>query len=626
MIIVKFCRREENFYFFGEKRVLGKVESLNNTNTLAENELTRMKDADLTGLKYWENIAEQMRKDLVNGNPPDPGQASELLKIENHINQLRTNITARSSVSPSVVDTPVKTEEVPAQSSTKTGTPSEDTTEEAVVSEPPVHEEKNKNGWSELSKKASDFLGEWGPLALVGKGIDMVASPLLSKVGIDFSFKKGMDALMSEIGGSLFGSNTFNWGRVSLAFLTKPTEEKQVNTLSQQERTPSPSPTNTEKEVGGNEIVGELGSGDTILKKGLKIISQYESSHGTNVWNANDSGKSSWGIYQMQSEVLKGFLTYLRMNGKEVEANELSTFYNSNQLNNSQSTHDKAKDFSDRLSEEQHNYIKDYDVPNKLKKIMLKVPKKFRNNTSDITKLLLININHQFLSSTREKIITDATKGATTEEEFQNNLVNSAVKYTKTYKRAVRNRMMDLLNLRDNSKYSNAGNKSQMKSREFQNMKNSVKDEKIYREVVSSMKPGKRKELLDLAWYYLGVNESENAGMVRRFHKIAKKQNLSEKVAWCMSWFQTVLSESGNPHFQNTAWAKDGLKKGKPVKLSDALPGDVVIVERKNGGGHIGFYLKMSSSGNPIIIAGNRSDQVRVHEEDRPLLGVRRIV
>jgi len=157
-------------------------------------------------------------------------------------------------------------------------------------------------------------------------------------------------------------------------------------------------------------------------------------------------------------------------------------------------------------------------------------------------------------------------------------------------------------------------------------IKEQIDDEKIYREVVSSMKPGKRKELLDLAWHYLGVNESKNAGMVRRFHKIAKKQNLSEKVAWCMSWFQTVLSESGNPHFQNTAWAKDGLKKGKPVKLSDALPGDVVIVERENGGGHIGFYLKMSSSGNPIIIAGNKSDQVRVHEEDRPLLGVRRIV
>jgi len=249
MIVVKFCKREENLYFFGEKRVLGKVESLNNTNTLAENELTRMKDADLTGLKYWENFAEQMRKDLVNGNPPDPETALELLKIENEIAQLRKNITARSSVSPSVVDTPVKTKEVPAQSSTKMDTPSEDRTEEAVVSEPPVHEEKNKNGWSEISKKASDFLGEWGPLALVGKGIDMIASPLLSKVGIDFSFKKGMDALMSEIGGSLFGSNTFNWGRVSLAFLTKPTEEKEVNTLPQKEETPSPSPTNIGKEA-----------------------------------------------------------------------------------------------------------------------------------------------------------------------------------------------------------------------------------------------------------------------------------------------------------------------------------------------------------------------------------------
>jgi len=135
--------------------------------------------------------------------------------------------------------------------------------------------------------------------------------------------------------------------------------------------------------------------------------------------------------------------------------------------------------------------------------------------------------------------------------------------------------------------------------------------------------PPERQKIIDMAKSYLWTNEKNNSDLIAQFHKSAWINNWWCETAWCMSFVQQVLKDLGKQPAKPTAWAKDWLKIGTPVNQPN--PWDLVIVERGDGG-HIGFYIGKSGSGNPIIIWWNQgSGEVSVKEETRAVLWYRSI-
>lgn len=135
--------------------------------------------------------------------------------------------------------------------------------------------------------------------------------------------------------------------------------------------------------------------------------------------------------------------------------------------------------------------------------------------------------------------------------------------------------------------------------------------------------PPERQKIIDAVKGYLWTNEKDNAVLIAQFHKSAGVKNWDCDTAWCMSFVQQVLKDLGKQPVKPTAWARDGLNIGTPV--TKPSPGDLVIVERGEGG-HIGFYIGESDSGNPIIIWWNQGSwEVSVKEETRPVLWYRSI-
>ena len=66
------------------------------------------------------------------------------------------------------------------------------------------------------------------------------------------------------------------------------------------------------------------------------------------------------------------------------------------------------------------------------------------------------------------------------------------------------------------------------------------------------------------------------------------------------------------------------LNWGQPVKLENALLGDVVIIDR-TGGGHVFLLIGFTREGNVIGIGGNQGNKVSIAEFDKDrVLGVRR--
>lgn len=148
-------------------------------------------------------------------------------------------------------------------------------------------------------------------------------------------------------------------------------------------------------------------------------------------------------------------------------------------------------------------------------------------------------------------------------------------------------------------------------------------DPKILDQLLVNVSPEKRK-IVDAAKKYLWMNEKESPQQVEKFHTSAGANWCWAETAWCMSFVQHVLKEIWNPNYRPTSWAQDGLNMGTPTDNPE--PWDLLIVKRW-GGGHIGFFLGFAPSGKPVIIGGNQGQnwEVSIKEETRQILGYRSI-
>jgi uncharacterized protein (TIGR02594 family) len=103
--------------------------------------------------------------------------------------------------------------------------------------------------------------------------------------------------------------------------------------------------------------------------------------------------------------------------------------------------------------------------------------------------------------------------------------------------------------------------------------------------------------------------------------------SMTDETAWCAAFVGAMLKRCGLPHTGKLT-ARSYLDWGKPVDLSKAQPGDVIILWRgspTSWQGHVGFYDRQAD-GNVYLLGGNQRDMVNVsgYSIDR-VLSVRRM-
>lgn len=118
--------------------------------------------------------------------------------------------------------------------------------------------------------------------------------------------------------------------------------------------------------------------------------------------------------------------------------------------------------------------------------------------------------------------------------------------------------------------------------------------------------------IMDAATKYLGTKEypgkASNA-VVESFFARAGHPGLKDDVPWCAAFTGAVLAECG-VQGSGSLMARSYLKWGKPVDRADAMPGDVVILERgAPPSGHVAFFVRWQDD-KAVLRGGNQGDAV----------------
>lgn len=126
----------------------------------------------------------------------------------------------------------------------------------------------------------------------------------------------------------------------------------------------------------------------------------------------------------------------------------------------------------------------------------------------------------------------------------------------------------------------------------------------------ASSPPGGRADTLAIARRHLGTNPTGRRSL------------------WCADFLNLVERQAGRPG-TGSRLARAYLGYGRPVRLAEARPGDIVILSRgrrEGRGGHVG-YLVARSGGTVRLVSGNACRPRRVCESNFPagrILGIRR--
>lgn len=137
------------------------------------------------------------------------------------------------------------------------------------------------------------------------------------------------------------------------------------------------------------------------------------------------------------------------------------------------------------------------------------------------------------------------------------------------------------------------------------------------------------KKVYDLARLEIGTYEwaeGSNPRVDAYFDDVGYP-SMTDETAWCAAFVGAMLKRCGLPHTGKLT-ARSYLDWGKPVDLSKAEPGDIVVLWRgspTSWQGHVGFFDR-KADGNVYLLGGNQRDQVNVsgYSIDR-VLSVRRM-
>ena len=139
-----------------------------------------------------------------------------------------------------------------------------------------------------------------------------------------------------------------------------------------------------------------------------------------------------------------------------------------------------------------------------------------------------------------------------------------------------------------------------------------------------------QRKAYELAKTFTGLQEIEGAEdepkIVAMFADVGHAWVKDDETAWCAAFVGAMLERVGLPSTRALN-ARSYLKWGKPVKLSQAHLGDLVVFSRgdPNGWqGHVAFYVSQNTT-TITVLGGNQGDKVSVSKYAKSrLLGVRR--
>lgn len=119
---------------------------------------------------------------------------------------------------------------------------------------------------------------------------------------------------------------------------------------------------------------------------------------------------------------------------------------------------------------------------------------------------------------------------------------------------------------------------------------------------------------MEIAQTQLGQTEiagdAHNPAIIEYF-KATTYHATEDEVPWCAAFVNWVLMKSEIARTKSAA-ALSFLDWGVPVKLKDVRYGDVAVMDRGGGRGHVGFVIGFNDKKEVGLLGGNQGDQVNV--------------
>jgi len=146
-----------------------------------------------------------------------------------------------------------------------------------------------------------------------------------------------------------------------------------------------------------------------------------------------------------------------------------------------------------------------------------------------------------------------------------------------------------------------------------------------------------QKYAFDLAQRFIGSKEvggQVDNPMIVSMLKLDNEWPQNDEVPWCSAFANYIAWLARLPR-SKSLMARSWLTVGRGITLDEAVPGDIIILQRGTGEqpgpevldapGHVGFYA--GRTGDLIeILGGNQGDQVKISRYPKTrLLGVRRL-
>ncbi len=111
--------------------------------------------------------------------------------------------------------------------------------------------------------------------------------------------------------------------------------------------------------------------------------------------------------------------------------------------------------------------------------------------------------------------------------------------------------------------------------------------------------PAQSKSLLSVAQQYIGWHETKNSASLKKLLGVNPR-----RTPWCAAFLSAVMRQTGRKPPAAPNLSSSWRSYGKAVKLSQARPGDVVVMR-----GHVTIFTKRK--GNKVCgIGGNQKNMV----------------
>lgn len=117
---------------------------------------------------------------------------------------------------------------------------------------------------------------------------------------------------------------------------------------------------------------------------------------------------------------------------------------------------------------------------------------------------------------------------------------------------------------------------------------------------------------MDIAMGEIGTTEiagHENNDRIVEYHQSVALRASDDETPWCASFANFCLKEAGIEGTDSAA-ALSFRKWGQEVKVSHLRYGDICVIDRGSGRGHVGFFVGFDRSGRVLLLGGNQDDQV----------------